>query len=249
MSQAKKQIWYASSMKPYSEDEPWLYDAKNIDWAVNIEAHWPEYKQEVFDFIKAKDSKFINSPFYGDIDVKRGWSSLSFLFWGLKLSSDFYKQCPKLAGFIKKIPGVVSVSMSRLAPQSLLAEHSGDTNAIMRCHLGVEVPAGLPGCGFKVNNEEMGWQEGKFLIFNDAYRHSAWNNTDKRRIVIIIDVVRPEFLSKKNLICSFILTRHVSYLYDGIKFIRNMPSFIKTVLFGSILGVLYVGRPLYNIFK
>src|SRR6185312_14098357 len=123
----------------------------------------------------------------------KGWSSLSAMFWGLKVSDSIAKKCPTLFGLLNKIPGLTSVSFSRLAPNTTIPEHHGETNAIMRCHLGIEVPRTLPECGLRSGTETLGWAEGKWLFFNDAQHHSAWNNTDKRRIVLIIDVIRPEF--------------------------------------------------------
>jgi aspartyl/asparaginyl beta-hydroxylase (cupin superfamily) len=243
-------IWYASSMRPYPESEPWFYDAHKIPWAIDMEEHWDEYKDEIASFIKEKDDKFLStSGFYKAIDLKNGWTTLAFLFWGVRISHEFDKKCPKMADHVRQIPGIVSVSMSRLAPRAQIAEHNGDTNAIMRCHFGVEVPASLPECGFKVNNESRNWEEGKFLVFNDAYRHSAWNNTDERRILIIIDVIRPEFIKSKNLVCAFILARHASYLYDKIGIVRIMPVFVKTIFFAVVLGAIYLGRPIYNLLK
>ena len=237
-------------MRPYPGNEPWLYNPAEYAWAKIIEEHWTEVKDEVSNLIKEEDDKFIaGSKLYENIDTKQGWSAILFLFWGTKVSGQLYKKCPKLARYVNNIPGVVSLSISRLAPNATLAEHSGDTNAIIRCHLGVEIPASLPACGFKVNGEEVSWSEGKFMMFNDAYRHSAWNNTDKRRIILIMDVVRPEFMKSKNLICAFILTRHVSYLYDKIRLIRIMPVFIKTIFFAGILGLIYLLKPVYNVFK
>lgn len=215
-----------------------------------MEKEWEIWKPEIVNFIKEKDSKFISTEtFYEKIDTGKSWSAITLLFWGMKISNDLKKKCPQLNQLLKEIPGLVSISISRLSAHSAIAEHDGDTNAIMRCHIGIEIPGKLPVCGFKVNGKEQNWEEGKCLIFNDAYKHSAWNNSDKRRIILIIDVVRPEFLRKKNLICAFIITRHVSYLYSKIKLINKMPVFIKTILFATILGLVYLLKPLYNLFK
>jgi len=250
MPEQKSHIWYASSLRPYPENEPWYYDSNNYPALNEISNRWDELKDEIHDFIKDKDQKFRSSKtMYDNIDLNDGWSSILFQFWGLKFSNEFKKNCPKTMNYIKMIPGVVSLSLSRLSAKSTLAEHSGDTNAIMRCHLGIEIPGGLPYCGLRVKGEEKGWQEGKWVIFNDAYKHAAWNNTDYKRSIIIMDVIRPEFLNKKNLICAFILTRHVSYVYDKIKFISIMPVFIKTILFAFILGIIFVFKPVYNFFK
>jgi len=115
--------------------------------------------------------------------------------------------------------------------------------------LGVEIPAKLPDCGLKVNGEEKSWEEGKWIVFNDAYKHAAWNNTDKRRVIIIMDFVKPEFIDRKNIACAFILARHFSYIYHKVRLIARMPVFIKTILFAFFLGSIYVLKPVYNIFK
>jgi len=246
----KSHIWYASSMRPYAKNEPWFYDAKDQPELVAIENHWPDLKNELHNFIKNKDDKFLSTKaLYDKIDIHNGWSALIFKFWGLNISNEFKKECPKTMQYLNKIPGLVSLSFSKLAPKAALAEHVGDTNAILRCHLGIEIPAQLPDCGIKVNGEEKNWEEGKWLIFNDAYLHGTWNNTDNRRIILIIDVIRPEFIRKKNIVCAFILTRHVSYLYHRIKLVERMPAFIKTMLFAFFLGAIYLLRPVYNLFK
>ncbi len=250
MEKNLRYIWYASSMRPYPENEPSFYDTKNCPQLREIETNWTDLKDEINSFIKDTDSRFYSSKvLYEKIDINDGWSSMVFLFWGLKISRDFKKNCPKIIGYLDKVPGLVSVSFSRLLPNSTLAEHIGDTNAILRCHLGIEIPAGLPDCGLKVNGEVRGWEEGKWTIFNDAYRHGAWNNTDRRRIILIVDFIKPEFMNKKNIICSFILTRHISYIYHKVKLIARMPVFMKTILFGFFLCIIYIFKPIYNLFK
>jgi aspartyl/asparaginyl beta-hydroxylase (cupin superfamily) len=250
MQIGKNKLWYGSSRRPFPGNEPWYFEVKNLPWAIELEKNWPNWCNEINNFIKEKDDKFISTAvFYGEIDKTKSWSALISLFWGLKVSTELNKKCPQLNKLVKQIPGLVSFSISRLNANSKIGEHEGDTNGIMRCHLGIEVPGAIPECGFKVNGESRSWENGKCLIFNDAYRHSAWNNTDKRRIIIIMDIIRPEFMEKKNLICASILARHVSYLYNKVKLINKMPSFMKTLLFGFVMGLIIILKPVYNLFK
>ncbi len=215
-----------------------------------LEDNWPAWQEEISNFIKEKDDKFVSTAtFYGGLDTAKSWSAITSLFWGLKISNEFDKKCPKMDKLLKQIPGLVSVTISRLSANSKIGEHEGDTNGIMRCHIGIEIPGVLPECGFKVNGESQSWENGKCLIFNDAYKHSAWNNTDKRRIIIIMDVIRPEFMNKKTLICASILARHVSYIYNKTTIINKMPVFMKTLLFGFVMMIVIIGKPIYNLFK
>ena len=106
---------------------------------------------------------------------------------------------------LQQIDGLVSASFSLLKAGTSIHPHYGDTNAIIRSHFGVDVPAGLPQVGFRVNGEERAWRNGEFLFFCDGYVHSAWNHSEKDRIVMIIDVLRPEFAARRRFICATVL--------------------------------------------
>lgn len=221
-------IWYASSGKPYTEVEPNFYNPKEHAWAVDIEKHWNEIKGEVGKFIEKYDKSFTsNAERYKGLE-KAEWSSLTFSFWGIKVKGGLEKECPLLAAYLNEIPGLVSVSFSRIGPQSVIDEHRGDTNAAFRCHLGIEVPEGLPNCGFMVSGEQKAWEEGKWLFFNDAQRHSAWNKTDKRRILLILDVIRPEFLNQQKMICARLIARHS---INQRPYLEKLPRPIKNIVF------------------
>ena len=70
-------------------------------------------------------------------------------------------------------------------------------NVVYRCHLGLDIPGDRSGYGLRVGNETTAWKQGKLLAFCEAQRHSAWNRTDKKRLVVIVDVLRPEFISRE----------------------------------------------------
>jgi aspartyl/asparaginyl beta-hydroxylase (cupin superfamily) len=237
------ELWYASGKKHFSENEPAFFDPRQQSWAVEIENHWAELKPELDALIAEQDKNFVSNEYIG-IATNNGWSSLSFLFWGYRQQTILKSKCPKLTAYLEKVPGLVSASLSRLAPQTTINEHRGDTNGVFRCHLGIEVPASLPECGIRVGNEQQGWAEGKWLFFNDAWKHSAWNKTDKRRIVLIMDVIRPEFMSKKRMICTNILARHVLFHYQAKNsFVKKLPYLFKGMLFVAIAMPLYLRGP------
>lgn len=79
---------------------------------------------------------------------------------------------------------------SRLSPGAHIRTHRGPTNIRMRCHLGIQIPAG--DCAIRVGDDTRHWQAGKCLVFDDSLEHEAWNHTDQPRIVLIVDVWHPE---------------------------------------------------------
>ena len=242
-----KKIWYSAKGKPYPENEPAYYDVDHFPKLQEIEKRWPEIKPELESFIKEKDRNFEANAYQG-IKIEGAWNSLTFMFWGFYMASELYKKCPVLASHLKQVEGLVSLSFSRLAPHSSIARHRGDTNASIRCHIGIEVPAGLPACGIKVNETEKGWEEGKWTLFNDACIHSAWNHSDKRRVVLIMDIICPEFLKKKNSVCAHI----IAYLLISNKLsnavtLKYFSFFYKNILFPPVYLSMLAYRPFRNL--
>jgi beta-hydroxylase len=65
--------------------------------------------------------------------------------------------------------------------------HRGYQGEFLRCHLGLEVPAG--DCALRVGGEVRRWAEGRSLVFDDRLEHDAWNLTPHERVVLLIDFV------------------------------------------------------------
>jgi aspartyl/asparaginyl beta-hydroxylase (cupin superfamily) len=244
-------LWYCSNKLNYNKNNTRYYNVKEYPWAISIEENWQKIKTEVQNFIAEKDKSFVsNETAYKGIESAKGWSSLSSMFWGLHTNDDVAKKCPALFNMLYAVPGIVSISFSRLEPRTKIGEHHGETNAIIRCHLGIEVPAGLPECGMNVSGEEKEWEEGKWLFFNDAQHHFAWNNTDKRRIILIVDVIRPEFIHKKNLICARVLAEYsLGQRENKYSFIKNLPQVVKSLFIMTAVPLIYLVRPVSNFFK
>jgi hypothetical protein len=104
---------------------------------------------------------------------------------------------PRTWELLRDIPGITAASLNLLEPNTTIKPHVGNTNAIIRCHLGLRVPAPAPRCAFRVGEETRSWEDGRFLLFCDAHRHTAWNNTEEKRYILVVDVMRPEFAARR----------------------------------------------------
>jgi aspartyl/asparaginyl beta-hydroxylase (cupin superfamily) len=104
------------------------------------------------------------------------------------------ERCPGTAALLEslplaRIPGrAPNVFFSMLRPRSHIPAHTGVTNTRAIIHLALEVP---PGCAFRVGGETREWVEGKAFAFDDTIEHEAWNNSDRRRAVLILDAWNP----------------------------------------------------------
>ncbi|RYG29937.1 MAG: aspartyl/asparaginyl beta-hydroxylase domain-containing protein, partial [Burkholderiales bacterium] len=48
-----------------------------------------------------------------------------------------------------------------------------------------------PDCSYRVGFEHRTWTEGELLIFDDTIEHTARNDSDQLRVILIFDVWNP----------------------------------------------------------
>jgi hypothetical protein len=220
--------WYSYKGGNYDGALPAFYDQSRWPALAEAEKLYPVFKNEIEQLLSAKTG--VLEPYYFSGLTKGKWEVLNFYFWG-NVNDDNCAACPQLGRFLKSMPEVLSATVSKLAPHSEIQPHIGDTNLIARCHLGLTIPARLPNCGIEVNNEQRSWEEGKWLIFCDAYQHSAWNRTDKPRFVLIIDLILPEFITqKKDIVANVRSLLKLQKLTFKAPWIKQLP--------GPVLGML-----------
>jgi hypothetical protein len=239
----RKKIWYSVAGGVNPDRELRYYQRKNLDFCHTLTEHSAIIITEINDYLNKEVGSI--KPYFNESMVERQskkshWRTNTFFLWLWRVKKN-ERKCPKTIKIVRKIEGVLSCSISLLNPGVDIKEHHGDTNAIMRCHFPIQVPDGLPKCGFSVNGEERSWEEGKPLVFNDSAPHKAWNHSDRDRVVLIIDVVRPEFAKKKYWISSRVLSSLlVQSLLGKITFLKKLPKFILGGLYFAIAGIIYL---------
>jgi aspartyl/asparaginyl beta-hydroxylase (cupin superfamily) len=178
-----------------------FYEADKLEWTKSIETQWDLLRDDILNFLDNNSHEL--KSFYKN---QQQWKSFGLYAWGMSLSDERCRKCKTTVDILRQIPGVVTIMVGVMEPFSKIEGHHGDTDAIYRCHLPLIVPAGLPDVGFQVEEEKRSWVEGKFMIFNDAKFHQAWNNSPHRRVVLIVDVMKPEYGNRTVEICSKVLS-------------------------------------------
>ena len=139
--------------------------------------HW-ENQSEKFD---EKNSKHTLIPIYGF----GNWSSFSNKF-------------PILSNLIKQNEEIQVAIFIKLCAKTRISPHYGfnpSSNFILRSHLGIIVPND---CGICVDNEITIHNEKKWITFDDSKLHFAWNNSNSDRYVLLLDLIRPNFVVTGN---------------------------------------------------
>ncbi len=172
---------------------PPVYDNAVFPWAAEIERAYPDIRAELERVLVRK----AELPNFHDIstDVKTistdsHWKTFFLVGFG-KPSPRNIAQCPKTWEALQKIPGLKTAMFSIFEPGKHLPAHRGPYNGVLRLHLGLIVPEVSERLAIRVADRVCYWQEGKALIFDDAYEHEAWNHTKKTRVVLFVDFVKP----------------------------------------------------------
>jgi beta-hydroxylase len=172
---------------------PSVYDTSSFPWAAEIEREWRAIRGELDRVLLRKDAL----PGFHEIatDVStisqdRGWKTFLLCGYGFR-SERAIAQCPETWRIVQKIPGLTTAMFSILEPGKHLPPHRGPYNGVLRLHLGLIVPEPREQTAIRVGREICHWQEGRVMIFDDAYEHEAWNNTQQTRVVLFVDFVKP----------------------------------------------------------
>jgi len=200
----KKQPWFSDVGTSYRGEEPYYFDAKQLPWVRHIENNWTVIRDELAAFEAKESGRLV--PYMDQTMVSRPnrWRTLGLMFW-TKRSTVNCASFPQTCAILDQVPRCIAISFNLLEPNTTIKPHYGNTNAIYRCHLGLDVPAPAPQCGFRVGDQIRSWEEGKVLVFCDAYEHTAWNNTGRNRYVMVFDVMRPQFSAQTRYVSSRVL--------------------------------------------
>ncbi|MBS1637146.1 MAG: aspartyl/asparaginyl beta-hydroxylase domain-containing protein [Bacteroidetes bacterium] len=187
----------------YPGTEPSFIEPSSFAWSKDLAAQVHLIKQELGAYLqKHQLDGYFNKAM---VNNRNSWKTIALKTWSVELFRN-QKAFPQTTALLNKYPEIVSASFNLLEPGAHILPHSGDTNAIFRCHLGLDIPAGLPACGFRVRDEKRAWENGQWLIFIDAHDHEAWNDSPNPRYIFLLDVMRDEFKAKQTFVCSTVLT-------------------------------------------
>ncbi|HEX9794802.1 MAG TPA: aspartyl/asparaginyl beta-hydroxylase domain-containing protein [Planctomycetota bacterium] len=159
-----------------------FYSNDRFPWTRVLEDNWPVIREEV---ARLEPEAFI--PWPNQKMYTNEWSLFGFYGFGRRFDL-MCEACPRTAEIVARIPGMTTAVLSAMGPGTHLPPHVGSTKAVLRCHLGVMVP---DGCRIRVGNEVLAWEDGKAMVFDDTYEHEVWNDSDRRRVNLILDFWKP----------------------------------------------------------
>lgn len=179
-----------------------FHDRANFSWVEALEAQTDTIRSE----LESAQSELADSfaPYiayrpgdpvnqWAELNHSNRWSHLS-LWRSGEPQEEVLAACPKTRAALEAVDmadigGLCpNVMFSALAPHTEIPPHHGETNARLVVHLPLIVPEG---CSYRVGFEHRKWEVGKVLIFDDTIEHTARNDSDELRVVLIFDVWNP----------------------------------------------------------
>jgi beta-hydroxylase len=170
-----------------------VFANESFPWAAELEAHWPEIRQEAERALELREHipafQEISPDQYRISDTDE-WKTFWYRGFGYR-SAVFARLFPETARRVDSVPGVETAFFSIVGPGKHIIAHRGVYKGIINYHLGVIIPHKYERCLMRVGDEQFFWEAGKSRIFDDTYEHEVWNDTDEERVVLMIQFHRP----------------------------------------------------------
>lgn len=241
-----KAIFFLDENATYNGAEPYFYAKENYAWAAVLEKNWTVISDEMMPIISGEEEIALSSPYPPLLSAPGAWKNIYFF----NFMWQYHRNCkkyPKTYGLLKSIPNLTFAEFTVLEPGCKVLPHIGETNTTIRGHLGISIPGQLPEAGIRVGDEERSWEEGKVVLFSDCHRHTVWNNTSKRRFVLVFDITRDEFIHQLYWVNAQSLSALTIKFFDQ-KFdcLKSLPTWCLATLHKLIAVVWWVYLPIQN---
>jgi aspartyl/asparaginyl beta-hydroxylase (cupin superfamily) len=194
-------------IKEYHELFPNLIDIeKNVDSVIN------EYNEYISVF-NPEPIRHTNPAFRIEkklTDTDNSWRTIYLKKVG-KINNNLIQYFPKTTELLKD-ENIHNAFYSILDPEVEIPPHRGYYKGYLRYHLGVDIPnndsVNLDEKAYIVcDNEKYFWKQSEGVLFDDFYDHYVKNPSGKTRVVLYLDMKRPNINSLVDKIkdCGFYL--------------------------------------------
>ena len=191
----KRQTIYRGKELPFAD----YFESKKSSLATEFLLEYPEFNSTEtlhnLDILQNKITTTLGNstrsgPPWELLQIKGTYNFNGPLQPGLYSIDEARSKFPTATSFIDYFGEAVrSISYSVLEPHSTIARHWDHENRegkFIRVHIPLIIPSG--DLGIEVNGEVTNWSES--FAFNNLRLHSAWNFTDHRRLILILDLQR-----------------------------------------------------------
>lgn len=190
--------------------KPFYRDIFMLNEALVIWNNYEIFRDEVRHIYK--DFKTIKNDMYFQniVETEPEWTRL-YLKWFNKVDPTGSKLCPKSTAIINSMPNVKLAMFSVLKPGAKVLPHTGPYRGCIRLHMGLITPNSND-CFINVDGKTYSWRDGEVILLDDSYLHHVENNTDKYRVILLCDILRPmNFIG--NIVNDIVMNNFADYTH------------------------------------
>jgi aspartyl/asparaginyl beta-hydroxylase (cupin superfamily) len=236
-SRSPEPVFYYVTPEWYKGSEPGFYDVEKLPGTKILRENYAAIRKEVVAYYEAHGGE-IGANFTPYAYEEKGWRTVNLYSYFLRYEENC-KKFPVVDSVVRQIPGMCLAQIAVLDPHTRIKAHFGDTNVIVRSHLGLVVPGDLPDIGIQVRRERQCWKEGDVLALQIANRHYAWNFTDRHRIVLVVDTFRPEYMERRFAIAGNVLAAiAMKFVATKLPITKRVPRWLARAVHKP-LGLLF----------
>ncbi|HJW11214.1 MAG TPA: aspartyl/asparaginyl beta-hydroxylase domain-containing protein, partial [Albitalea sp.] len=196
---------------PGLPDTPYL-DPYLQPWASRLQAAFPVIRDEALrlladevplrNFINFKEGDPVENVLTSSGPRPPSWEAFFFYRHGARFD-DNHARCPQTSALLESIElcriadEAPEICFSVLRPGTTIMPHYGVTNTRVVMHLPLIVP---PDCALNlIDAGEHHWREGELVMFDDTFKHEAWNRSNATRIILLMDCWNPHLTEVEKL--------------------------------------------------
>ena len=193
----KNGVWPSKLQRPemdYSRDltsRPW-HNSNQFSFVQILEEKYTVMKEELYNILSMNHTMFgtenenLNAFSGGD------WTAL--IIKSAHGYSTFSSHLPRTTQILQSISEeFLLVKYSSLKPGTHIRPHTGPSNKRLRAHFCITHTGGAR---MRVGEEWRTWREGEVLILDSSFEHEVIHNGKDTRIVLILDIWHPDYLSQ-----------------------------------------------------
>jgi beta-hydroxylase len=181
-------------MRSAATKEYEVFPNETFSWIPYLESNWSMIRAEAETILRDRmsvPSVREISPDHAKIAVDDKWRSFFLWGYGVRIEANCAR-APETAKILENIPDLLTAFYSVMLAGAHVPRHTGPTKAILTAHLGLIVPLRRERCHMAVGEKnDVVWENGKVVVFDDMFPHEVWNDTDEDRIILLLHVKRP----------------------------------------------------------
>ncbi len=170
--------------------------------------NWKVFRNEVSRCYKSFKTIKGDQFFENIIESDKDWTKL-YIKWHSGIDKLALEKCPESCRIINSLKDIKVAMFSVLLPGAKILPHRGIYKGCLRYHLGLVTP-NSDDCYISVNKIKYSWKDGEGILLDDTFEHWVVNNTDKTRIILFCDIIKPMNFIGKN-INEFIINNLGNY--------------------------------------